>query len=320
MFGKISLKSLTITFVILLLVVMGVNYFDQKSGDRSFQSQLVQADQSTITEVSILPPGAEKELILLKEGEEWSVSNGTEKYPADQATVNGITRVFEDLRAERVASCKKESWDKYEVIDSAAVRVRVKSGKETLADVMIGKFSYAMPRNRQMTMRNPYMQGKMTSYVRLTGEKEVYAVNGFLKGTLNRNFEDLRSKIVVKGNRYDWTKITVTHPADSSFTLQKEGDKWMMNGTEADSASLVAFLGGLSSLKGRSFADEKPAGQPIHQMLIEGTGMDSPIKIDAYGNVENPVVTSSQNPGSYFDAKEGDLFQKLFAKRPKKKE
>jgi len=320
MFGKISLKSLTITFFILLLVVMGINYLDHKRGDRSFQSQLAQIDQNDITSVSITTPGADKELSIYKKGEEWRVSNSSEDFLADPDMVSGIIRVFEDLRAERVASYKKESWEKFEVTDSAAIRVRVNSGEKELADVLIGKFSYAMPHKPQMAMQNSYMQGKVTSYVRLTGKREVFAVNGFLKGTFNRNFNDLRSKTVLKGNRSDWTKIMVTHPADSSFTLQKDGVHWMMNGAEADSASLVSFLNSLTSVNGRSFADEKPTGQPIHQMLIEGTGMETPVKIEAYGDVENPVVVSSLNPESYFDANEGDLFNKLFGKRPKRKE
>ena len=157
----------------------------------------------------------------------------------------------------------------------------------------------------------------MTSFVRLYSDKEVYAVDGFVSMAFDREVRFFRDQTVIKGNKNQWTKITVTHPGDSSFTLEKVQNKWMLNNEPADSTSVDIFMGGIRDLVSSEFSylDEMPA--PEHTILIEGNGMTAPIKVTAVKVDDEYVLSSSQNVGALFTSKPESIFSKIFGKRPK---
>jgi hypothetical protein len=190
-----------------------------------------------------------------------------------------------------VAATKKENWAKFEVTDSLGTRVKLLKGSDVVADLVIGKFSYSEPRN-------------MTSYVRIASDKEVYGVDGMLAMSFDRNLNSFRDRTIIKSNQSDWTRLIFNYPADSSFVLEKRGDKWMIGEMETDSALVAQYFTRIANLTDGSFADQKPGFAPTHRLTIEGNNMMPKVEIVGYyTDPENFVLESNQNPDAWFNSK-----------------
>ena len=292
MFRKINNKLLVTVFVVLLAVVVLVEFMDSRKGNRTFKSDLVEVVADDVTSIEIYPKAANGNLIkLFKENDLWKVESGRIKFNADQAIAGRMISEINEMKTKSVVATNKESWGKFEVTDSLGTSVKLLKGSSVLADIVIGKFSYSEPRN-------------MTSYVRLAGEKEVYGVEGMLGMSFNRNINAFRDRTIIKSNKADWTKLTFSYPADSSFVLEKKGEKWMIGEMETDSASVVNYFNQIASLSDGSFTDEKPAIAATHRLTIEGNNMMPKVEIlGFYSDPENFVLESNQNPDTWINSK-----------------
>jgi len=179
----------------------------------------------------------------------------------------------------------------------------VNGDKEEICDVIIGRFAY--DQNSR----------KASTYVRLNGEKDVYSVEGYLSMLFNRDVDGFRNKSLFRGNQNDLTKLSFQFPGDSSFTLNKVENKWMIGDLPADSTKTVQFLTGVSYLVGTDFVDAFDTSDTSflnYTATIEGNNM-TPITITGYRNdIGNSVLISSQNPESKLDASNEGLFEKVF--------
>lgn len=292
MFRKINTKILASLFVALLAIVVLLEIIDSRKGNRTFKSDLVEVETADVSTIELFPKAANGKLIkLYKENDQWKVESDGEKYNADQAVAGRMVSELNNMKTKSVAATNKERWEQFEVTDSLGTRVKLLNGSDVLADVVIGKFSYSEPRN-------------MTSYVRLSEDKEVYGVEGMLGMSFNRNLNSFRDRTIIQSNKTDWTKLTFDYPADSSFVLQKTGDKWMIGEMEADSASVVQYFNKIASLNDGSFADSKPVIAPTHSLTIEGNNMMQKVEITGYfTEEENFILETNQNPGAYFNSK-----------------
>lgn len=316
MFNKLNTKVLIGIFAVLLLftllAILRNKSQSTASRDRTFKSELTDFDSSAVNKLIIYPKNKSESIELSKVDNNWLVSIGETKYNADPNAVKGMLGNLVDLRATRIAANNKSQWAKYEVTDSAATRVKAYAGKKVVSDIYIGKFSYQQPKNP-----NPYMQqqGKMTSYVRLEKDKEVYAVDGFLSMTFNRQPNDFRNRVLVKSLKDQWTKLNFTGPSEI-FNLIKQGTSWMIDGLETDSATTVKFLNSLAGLYSSDFVEASVlvSEKPSYTLTIEGENMTAPIKVYAYkADTSNQyAISSSMNKGSYFSGGKSGLFEKTF--------
>ena len=156
----------------------------------------------------------------------------------------------------------------------------------------------------------------MTTYVRLAGKEEIYAVDGFLALAFSGSFNDWRDKTFIRYNSDDITKITFSYPADSSFSLVKRDSFWFAAGQKADSLKTAAYLNDLSMTEGREFADTfQPGSFPTYQMLIEGNNLLN-ITVKCFRDADDRfILNSSLNPGVYYSSDRDGLFGKLFKSR-----
>jgi hypothetical protein len=292
MFRKINSKLLYIAFVVLLAIVVLVELMDSRKGGRTFKSVLVEVVAKEVTSIEIYPKAANGKLIkLFRKNDLWKVESEGKKYNADQATAGRMITELNSLKPKSVAATKKENWGKFEVTDSLGTQVKLLKGSDVVADLLIGKFSYSEPRN-------------MTSYVRLAGDNEVYGVDGMLGMSFNRNLNSFRDRTVIKSNKNDWTKLTFNYPADSSFVLEKKGEKWMIGEMETDSALVAQYFTKIANLSDGSFAEQKPGIAPTHRLTIEGNNMMQKVEIVGYyTDPENFILESNQNPDTWFNSK-----------------
>lgn len=312
MFRKLNLKTLSLTFGALLVITIGVKMMDRSNGSSTLKSVLFEIDTDQVSSVVIQPRMLNGESIeLKKEGDQWRVLAKGKNYNGDASLITSLINQVNGLKPIRLAARDKDRWGKFELSDSLASVVKLMGNEGELARLFIGKFSYQMPK-QQIPNQNPYMrpQGTMTTYVRNGDDKEVYAVEGFLSSSINRNADAFRNKQLLKVNKADINKITFEYPADSSFTIVKNEHVWMCNGMELDSASVTNYLSGLTRLTGASFTDDPPQ-QYTHRIQIQ-TGQTDAVVIQAKPKDDDVFMTSTQNPGSVFKEKKDRNFEKLF--------
>jgi hypothetical protein len=319
MFKKLNVKTL----VVILIILAAIYAIAEMAGgsDRSFRNVIVEVDTADVESIYIRTAKAASPIVINRTAAgAWEVSDQNTSYPADIGMVRGILSQFTLMKPERVAATTEKKWAEYELNDSLATRVTLKGDGEELADLMIGKFSYSQPPQTQG--QNPYQQqqrGKMTSYVRLTDESPVYAVDGFLKMAYQDNVNAYRNKSLLKITRDHIATLHYTYP-DRTIALEKTDGHWMMNGQPADSAAMVKYLSKLARLNSSAFVDASmvASGSASHKLTVEGNNF-SPVVIEAFPVADTAmryVVTSSANPGAAFDGSNARLFETIFVEEP----
>lgn len=301
---KKSRNQLIVIFVVLLLAVIAVQVNKNKKGERSFKAELMEFDTEEVVSISLQKQsGDQQSFSILLENEKWIIKASEKSYDADSDLINNMINELADLKAVQKVAAKKDKWVDFEVTDSTGIRVIVNNDRKVIGDLYIGRFSY------NQNTRKP------KTYVRLNKEKDVFAVEGYLSMTFNRDLNGLRDKSVFRGNKNDFTRITVSYPADSSFTLIKEEAGWMINGIVADSVQTSNYLGSLAYLTGTEFRDDlesaELSGSPI-SIILEGNNMVS-VEIRAIQEEDGrTALVSNANPNSVFNGDTGDLFNKIF--------
>jgi len=316
MFRKLTIKSLSIVFVALLAITLMVKLLDNSKGVNTLKAVLFDINTDEITSVILHPKILNGEqLELRKDGDNWRVLYNGKNYSADKNTVNGLINQVNGLKPLRLAARDQDQWEKFELTDSLSSMVTLMGSDGELARLHIGKFSYRQPKQNPMMQQNPYYQrprGTMTTYVRSGEDEEVFAVEGFLASSINRNADAFRNKELLTTSKNDIQKISFEYPADSSFTMVKNENVWMIDGLALDSASVDTYLSGITRLNGSSFADQIPSS-PSHKIKIQ-SGTQS-FEVSALIEAEDAILTSTQNPGTIFRESRSKSFDKLFASK-----
>lgn len=299
MYRKLNIKILAIIFSILMIVVVLTEMADSRKGGRTFREELVDVSPDEVTSLEISPKVEGNKVIkLLKENDSWFVESGDKRYRADPSLPSAMINELNSMKPESVVATGDERRVQYEVTDSLGTRVKLFSGNNLLADLIIGKFSFSQPQ-------------KMTSYIRLEGDKVIYGVDGMLGMSFNRNVDSFRDKTVIKSNSSDWSRLVYKYPADSSFTLEKAAEGWTVNGQPADSASVAEYFNAIRNLSDSRFAENKTGMSVTHSLLIEGNNDMEKVEINGYYQEDGVfMVESSQNRGNIFESKE--LAEKIF--------
>ncbi len=297
--------SLYLIFAVLLIAVIITQISKSRKGERSFKSDLMEFAAEDVASIDLYTKANNfKPFSILNNNGEWTIKQDEKEYPADSDLINNMIHELSGLQAIQKVAAKKDRWDEFDVTDTTGVRVVVNSNKKVIGDVFIGRFSY------NQNTRKP------KTFVRLNKDNDVYAVEGYLSMTFNRDISGLRNKSVFRGNRNDITRINVTYPADSSFTLIKEDSTgWMIDGMPVDSTNISNYLGSISYLTGSEFRDDidpvSMASSP-YTVVIEGKNMSS-VEIKGMLDPEGKsLVLSSANKSTVFDGRSGDLFNKIF--------
>ncbi len=316
MLKKLNTKTLVILLSVLVAIVLLTKIFDDKKGGRTFKEELVTLDTSLVNVILVYPASQQKkEIKLSRSGEIWMVQSENISSEADSSYARNLIGTFSVIKTIRLAATEKSKWKDFNVDDSLGTKVKFLSGEKVLAEIVVGKFSY-----NQMSRSG-------ISYVRLPGEDNVYAVDGFLPMAVNQQFNEWRNKNILRGNKEDWKKISFSYP-DSSFYLEKENDKWKLksNGLSiegvgetdmTDTVKIEQFINSFSNLSNSSFVDNYSPSVPASMTVtVEGNNMASPVSIKAFlsDSASKLIVNSSFNPKSYFMDEKGSLSERIFKK------
>jgi len=311
MFKKFNI----LTLIIILAVLVGIYLLVEMGGkdERTFKEQLVAVDTAKMTELIVTPPKAEQ-VHLKKINGNWYVLIGDDKYIADSAVLTTTLATLLDLKALYPSAVERKAWAKYHVDDTSGIKVSAKKGKKTLANFIVGKMEYmSLP-----DPRNPGRNVPVTAtHLRLPGDENVYLVREALYH-YSRKPSDYRRKTLVKVKRDRLEKLIFEYPNNQTFTLEKQNNRWLLDGQTPDSLNTIQYLNRIVHLRGMEFADDfDPAGKtPDYQLSMEGKGF-KPITINAYhaGYEDEFILTSSINSDNAFVGSNANLYSRIFVQR-----
>lgn len=283
----------------------------------TLKSKIADFDTLEVSKIVIYPKFLKESPIEFnRTNGKWTVQQGSVIAEPQKGAVTNMFNELLGIKPQNLAAINKTKWKEFELTDSLATRIKVLNNKgKVLTDLMIGKFSYKQVNNSYSGNGGNSVEG--TSYVRLSGEKEIFGVEGFISFFFTGKFNDWRDKSFVSLNRNDITNIIYTYPADSSFKLIKNDTHWTIGTLSADSATVSNYLITLSSLDGQEIKDNfKPNANPEYQVLIQGNNLlNISVKCFKENDGDEYILNSSLNPDVYFTSKKDGVFGKLFKNR-----
>lgn len=280
----------------------------------TIKDKLVEIDTARVNKIIFYPRVSEsKPFEFDRKKGTWTIQQGNVvAFPEKGATENILAAIM-DIRPTSLEAVDKSKWKDFNLTDSLAIRVKLIDGKgKTMADLMIGRFSYSQPKNPYAGMNGGNVQG--TSYVRLYNERKVYGVDGFLSLSFSGKFDDYRDKTFIKLKREDVTRVSFTLAADSSFVLNRKDSVWYAGDHAADSLAVANYLNSLRYLNGQDIRDNfKPGTNPLCQLSVEGNNLLN-ISVKCYRGetADDYILNSSLNPDVWFASKKDGIFDKIF--------
>lgn len=304
--SKFSNKTLLLLLVVLAAAVGAVKCFDSKKGERNFRSELVEdVDSAKVSTILIYPKSKKgEEVKLTKEGAGWKVKiTDSKSQQVDSARMTGLFKAILSLKPTRLAARGSDKWKEFEV-DTTGSRLVVKEGDKTTLDIIIGKFNFSGGR-------------EVETLVRLSGEDETYAVNGFLDGTFNTGIDAYRDKTIVKGSKDNFTKLAFAFADTMSYFIEKQDSMWLIDGvTGVNATETENFLNTLAALNAVSFVDDVDATGLLasHTLEIDDT-QGNKTKVEGFIQNNRKIIRSSQNADNLLN---GDgVWEKVFADKSK---
>jgi hypothetical protein len=310
---KISNRTLIIVLVTLVGIFALARVFRAPRLEGNLRKELVKLDTAKVTEIRIQRPGADSlPLSLKREGSRWLAEQQGKKYGIDPSSVKGVLGTLNVIRAERMASRRKDKWDSFNVGDKGT-RVSVYAGNSVETELTIGKTGFNQTRPDP---NNPYGGfGGAYTYVRLSGEDEVYTVDGFLESTFARSLNDWRDKAFLRIAKDRISKISFVYPGDSSFVLEKKDTLWLAAGHTADKTKVEGWLNQLSYKNLNEFADEFNPRLTTDARLEIHAGDSLIGKVEAWRNGTEWVLRSLQQPEVLFSSTGSSVARDLFVRK-----
>jgi hypothetical protein len=301
----------------LILILILTMLFKVPGEKATLKNKIIEFDSSQVTRI-ILYPRADngKQIEFIRNNGKWSVKQGAIASAIQKGAAENLMAGALSIKPQSLVAVNKSKWKEFELTDSLATRVRfLNKSEKTLADIMIGKFTYKQVDNPYAGYGGNNIQG--TSYVRLYNGKEAYGVEGFLTFEFNRKFDDWRDNTFIHIKKEDITSVKFSYPADSSYTLAKKDSVWFIGNKMADSTNVANYLNALGYLNGQDFKDNfKPVSNPDFELLSEGNNLLN-ISVKCYKG-ENPgeyILNFSLNPEVFFTSKRDGIFDKIFKSR-----
>jgi len=292
-------RSNNTILLIALIVLLGgfvlSRVFRSPSLESNLGEHLLTLDTSKISAVHINPAADKGEIKLVRNGKIWEVQHNNVTARVDASLVKNALGSIHEIHPERLLTRKKDKWAHYN-IDSAATHIKVYTGQDNPTELWVGKTT----------------GGGAT--VRLKDEDNVYEVKEPLDKNFNRHFAGWRDKTFLKVDPENITRLTFEYPGDSSFVLEKSNRKWNIDNAQADSTKVSNYLNRFRSQNLSEFADDfKSENLPVWVVTLYNNSTKT-LELKGWNTDDTKwVVTSSTQPGVFFESDNKSLMNNLFA-------
>ncbi len=293
--------------LIALLAVYGLTRLLSNKKETTFQAELIEVDTSAVTSVTIDPKGEAPSFNLQKEGEQWIATQGRLSVKADPRAISSLLQNLTAVKARQIVAKSEDKWEEYEVQDSAGTHIQVYTDGEPAGDFIIGRFDF----NQQAR--------SATSYIRPSGQKVVYAVDGLQLISLNQGFDSYRNKSLIRMKRdMELTAFEYQYP-DTTLVFEKSAEGWKVGEQLLDSMAVENYLNLLRNISGNEPADDfdelQASEYPRQELILRGNNIPGPFQVTVYRDTtrEKPfIIRSNYNPDTYFLSDSTGLYQQLF--------
>lgn len=296
MMKKINNKILFVILVILAALFVATRVLRNTAREGNLDKNVLAFDTTGIDRITLLRDTGTT-ITLSRTRDAWTVSHDKTTSNAEKARVRELLGALSNLTPERFVTRSEDKWDTYEVAPENAIGVEIFRDKKRLTGLMIGKEA----------------AGK--TYVRNSDEREVYTVNGYLRSTTGKDFDAWRDASFLRIERDGIYRITFSYPADSSFTIEKKNNAWMVDDAKADSTAVSQYLNRLRSKDHRHFADGfLPDRKP--DVVLTFTGGENDTVVEAWNTAFYEwVYRSSRQPDVFFLDSKMDLTRDILQGR-----
>ncbi len=302
------MNNKALIFILLgLLAIYGLSQVFSGNGESSFDPEFIKVDAEQVTKVVIHAKSDNQEEATLTKGEDgWTLSKGGQTYPAAQDAVDNLLSNLKSLKTSFIAAKSADKWAEYELEDGTTSHITAYGGDKVLADFHIGKFTV----NQQAQ--------QITSFFRVAGDDNVYAVIGMEGMMLGQGSSSYRDKALLKLEIGEIESLQLE--GDAAYQVTKSGSGWLLdNSTPLDTNTVKNFLMNLREMSGEAFVDGFDEvlnnDKLLKTLTIGGSNMPAPVTVRCWVNDggEKPfVIQSSQYPTSYFASDSTRLFTRVF--------
>lgn len=304
MFEKSSNTKLILILIALLFVIGIIKWFDYNKNIKPNQKQLISIDTSRVTAIYMYPQfSKEKETVLFfdKKDERWEVKiNDNFGAPADKIALNALLTSLTELKSDSIVAKSDELWEQYKVDSSGTKMIVVYDDKKRALELVVGK--------AEITSQS------IKSYIRISGAYEVYAVNSPLSVNVQLNKDTYRDIKLFSSEPDSWSKLIYLLPAFGDYEMVKKDFRWYINGIETDSVKTQKLLSDMNNSLLKKFNSEYQSSDlknPDFSLFVKSkSGTTDTLKGFVVDGKE--LLTSSTNPVNVIDAKQGNLFEKIF--------
>lgn len=306
--------------LVALLAIYGLSRLLSGNKETSFRTELIKVDTAAVNSITIDPRGEEPPFTLKKESGQWIATRDALSIKAAQSAVQSLLTNLSLIKTKHIAAKSEDKWAEYQVADTSGTRVQVYGpGGKLLEDFIIGKFDFQQAPGAPQQMQFQQQQPIITSFIRLSGENETYAVEGMQIISMGQGFDSYRNKDILRMTREMEVTAFEYQLEDTLIRFQKTPEGWATDGLMLDSMKVENYLNVLRNLSGTAFADdfdELAAGQlPRQQLSLSGNNIEEPFRVTVYRDTtrEKPfVIFSNYNPDAYFASDSSGVYQKLF--------
>ncbi|WP_299463979.1 DUF4340 domain-containing protein [uncultured Microscilla sp.] len=296
-------KLLAAIFVGLFALYTVTKAVKANQGSRTFRSQIVAIDTALVQNI-VLNPQVEQhqEIRLSRTAQGWVLQRGQIQALAQNGKIAALLNSLRDVKPQRLVAKSKHKWATYQLTDSLATRVTLlgTNGRQ-LTSLLVGK-----------------AEKGGTVYVRLPTENEVYAIDNYTVASLNKPLNHWRNQDLLNFVSTQVDKVEFNYPADSSFTLKKDKEGWIMDDAKADSSLVLAYLNAIASKRSDAFVNDFQLNSaPQYMLTLSGkkltkNGKPTPVIVQAFDKGNEVYLRSSVNPLAVFRSKKTGMFADIF--------
>lgn len=289
--------------------------FHAAGRESTIQAMTFHTDTSGITEIDLYPYRAgRQEIKLVRQAGRWRVRSGTVDAVPMAGSAESLLSMLANVPTQRLISRRKDKWDEYRVGDTTGSRVVFYRGGNPVADYFIGEGGSGPGGGSGEGGSGSGLYGGAgagMSYIRQNGHDEVYAVDNYLNGMVDRTIADWRDRSFLR--LYPGAITGISFQGAGGYALAKKDTSWWLRGVHVSKDSVDRYLGRLESYDPGKFADDFTAnGSPDRSILFSDT--TAPVAtVRAWRRPDGSwVVNSSQNLDGYFSVSDSVMSSALW--------
>jgi hypothetical protein len=287
----------TRTLLIVVIALAAIWYIGDRYGMRAkvrtFRDVVMTLDTADITSFTIEARRRDRiPLAFEKHQGQWRLVADGDTIRVENTAVLDVLGPLGDMRVKRLVGTMDQVKDRYELTDSSCERLSLRFADGTTRHLRVGRSTFGP--------NGPW------SYVNVTGEKEVFAIEGKLSLATEMKVDDWRPRTIVNGDPANWTRVHFTF-YDNDYSFIRSGDTWNMDGMTVDTMRVRKYLGSLAVSKAHLFAKGVSVnGLPeVCRLEVTDTSRKVPIVVRVFATPAGRMILySSLNPDNlmWFDA------------------